>query len=55
MGAGVADFRDSFATIAQYITMTSILSFGLIGFWVLIAFHIANQFNKAIKEDKVVC
>ena len=55
MGAGVADFRDSFATIAQYITMTSILSFGMIGLWVLIAFHIANQFNKAIKEDKVVC
>ena len=55
MGAGVADFRDSFATIAQYITMTSILSFGLIGFWVLIAIYIADQFNKAIKEDKVVC
>ena len=55
MGAGVADFRDSFTTIAHYITMTSILSFGLIGFWVLIAFYIANQFNKAIKEDKVVC
>ncbi len=55
MGAGVAGFRDSFATIAQYIAMTSVLSFGLIGLWVLIAIYIANQFNKAIEEDTVVC
>lgn len=54
-GSAIAGFRQSFATIAQYITMTSFLSFGLIGLWILVAFYIANQFNKAIKEDKVVC
>lgn len=54
-GAWIANFRDSFGNIAQYIGMTTMLSFGLIGLWVLIAFYIANQFDKAIKEDKVVC
>lgn len=54
-GAGVAQYRDTFATIAQYITMTSLLSFGLIGFWFLIAYYMANKYDKAIKENKVVC
>lgn len=54
-GAAVADWRDSFTTIAQYITMTSLLSFGLIGLWFVIALYIANRFDKAIKENKVVC
>ena len=54
-GAFVATFRDNFTTIAAYLTMTSVLSFGLIGLWILIAIFVSGKFNKAIKDDTVVC
>lgn len=38
-----------------FLMVTSLLSFGLIGVWVLVALFVSKKYDKAIKENKVVC
>ena len=40
---------------AFYLTMASIMTLGLVGVWMVVAIYVAGVYNKAIKEDKVVC
>ncbi len=43
------------AGVALFITLSTGVSFGLIGVWFLVAIYAARVYNKAIAEDKVVC
>jgi len=38
-----------------FMTIASVASFGLLGLWVLVAFYVSAKYNKAVKEDSVVC
>jgi ATP:ADP antiporter, AAA family len=60
--SGVNLFRPTF--IAKYgfsdglmvfLTFTTIVSLGLVGVWVLTALFAAKTYNKAIKENTIVC
>jgi len=54
-GSLVNGFRASFTSVSAFLTMASFISFGLIGIWFFVAVYIAKTYNKAIKEDRVVC
>jgi ATP:ADP antiporter, AAA family len=41
--------------LVVFLTFTSITSFGLIGVWLMVALFAAKTYNKAIKENKIVC
>lgn len=41
--------------LSMYLAIASVASFGLLGLWVLVAFFVSAKYNKAIKEDRVVC
>lgn len=43
------------AGIPWFLTISSLLSVGLVGVWVVAALYIAKTYSKAIKEDRVVC
>jgi len=43
------------AGFALFVTIGTGVSFGLIGVWFFVAVYIARTYNKAIKEDRVVC
>lgn len=43
------------AGIALFVTMSTGISFGLIGVWFFVAMYAAKTYNKAIKEKKVIC
>lgn len=43
------------AGLSTFWTMSLLLSFGLIGLWLMIALFVAKSYNKAIKENRVVC
>lgn len=45
----------STAGVAMFVTLSSGMSFGLIGIWFFVGIYLAKQYNKAIKENKVVC
>ena len=32
-----------------------IITFGLIGVWLLVAIYVANTYDKAIREKRIVC
>lgn len=38
-----------------YLSIASIASFGLLGLWVIVAFFVSAKYNKAIKEDELIC
>jgi len=40
---------------AFYVVLSTVVSLGLIGVWVLIAIFVAKTYTQAIKENKVVC
>ena len=60
-GAYFNTFRASFlkasgpAGIAAFMTIFTIGSAGLIALWIPIAIYAATKYNKAVKENKVVC
>jgi len=39
----------------MYLGLASVASFGLLGLWILVAFYVSAKYDKAIKEDTVVC
>lgn len=41
--------------INKFLSIVTIVSLGLIGVWFVVAWYVAKTFNKAIKENKVVC
>ncbi len=43
------------AGMTMFLTMSAGLSFGLIGAWFLVVMFVAKTYNKAIKEERVVC
>jgi len=38
-----------------YIAVSSGITLGLIGIWIFIAIYVANKYNQATKENKVIC
>lgn len=54
-GASVVNAFRSTLGVSTFLTMSALISFGLIGFWVMIALYVAKSYNTAIKEKKVVC
>ncbi len=38
-----------------FMTIASVTSFGLLGLWVLVAFYVSGKYDKAVKNDEVVC
>lgn len=60
LGAGIATTRTTPWMVALggdffYLTVAFVMTLGLVGFWMFIAIYVAGAYNKAIKEDKVVC
>jgi len=62
IGSGINLFRGFLkssmgakAGVAFFITISTGVSFGLIGVWFFVAVYIARTYNKAIAEDRVVC
>jgi len=39
----------------MFLTISSIVSFGLIGLWLVVVFYVAKTYTKAIKDNRVVC
>jgi AAA family ATP:ADP antiporter len=50
----VNKFRADLA-LSTFLTMSAVISFGLIGVWVMVALYVAKSYNKAIKDKNVVC
>lgn len=62
LASGVNSFRfflknsmGSTAGVAMFVTLSSGMSFGLIGVWFFVGVYLAKKYNKAIAENKVVC
>jgi AAA family ATP:ADP antiporter len=60
--SGVNVFRPMFtknmgdvAGLSAFLTMTTIMSFGLVGVWLMVAMFAARSYNTAIKENTIVC
>lgn len=60
--SGVNAFRSMFKAkygaidgISAFLTMTTVMSFGLIGVWVFVAVFAASAYNRAIKQNTIVC
>jgi ATP:ADP antiporter, AAA family len=41
--------------LSVYLGIACITSFGLLSLWIIIAFYVSTQYNKAIKDDTLVC
>lgn len=41
--------------IARFLMFSSIISFGLVGVWLLVAIYVAKTYDKAMKEKRIVC
>jgi AAA family ATP:ADP antiporter len=41
--------------LSLFMTLASTASISLLVFWIIVAFYVAQKYNKAIKEDTVVC
>lgn len=41
--------------VARFLMFSSIISFGLVGVWLLVAIYVAKTYDKAIKEKRIVC
>lgn len=60
--SGVNVFRASFQKaygaldgVAMFLTMTTFMSFGLIGVWLLVVMMVASAYTRAIKDKTIVC
>jgi AAA family ATP:ADP antiporter len=61
-GAGITLIRkplkEAYGAVAGvdlFLTISSIISFGLIGFWFIVILYVSKTYTKAIKDNKVVC
>lgn len=52
--SGVNFFRGHLA-LSTFLTMSAVISFGLIAGWIIIALYVARSYNQAIKNKSVVC
>ncbi len=41
--------------VARFLMVSSLISFGLVGVWLLVAIYVAKTYDNAIKEKKIVC
>jgi AAA family ATP:ADP antiporter len=41
--------------VTRFLMFSSVISFGLIGVWLLVAVYVAKTYDKAIKEKRIVC
>lgn len=41
--------------VARFLMFSSIISFGLVGAWLLVAMYVAGIYDKAMKEKRIVC
>jgi len=41
--------------IARFLMFSSLISFGLVGVWLLVAIYVAKTYDKAMKEKRIVC
>ena len=41
--------------VARFLMFSSMISFGIIGLWLFVAIYVAKKYDKAIKENRVVC
>jgi AAA family ATP:ADP antiporter len=41
--------------VTRFLMFSSMISFGLIGVWLLVAIYVAKTYDKAIKEKRIVC
>jgi len=41
--------------VARFLMFSSLISFGLVGVWLLVAIYVAKTYDKAIKEKRIVC
>jgi AAA family ATP:ADP antiporter len=53
-GSSFAGLR-SVLGVNSFLSIAALASMGMIGIWVLAAMYIAKKYNKAIKDDTVVC
>jgi len=54
-GGSLINLIKKFVTPELFVSISSILSFGLIGGWVILALYLARTHKKAVTENKVVC
>lgn len=62
VSSGINKYRAAFIKkfgradgLANFWTMSLLISFGLVGLWLFFALYVAKTYNKAIKEKKIVC
>lgn len=41
--------------VARFLMFSSLVSFGLVGVWLVVAIYVAKTYDNAIKEKKIVC
>jgi ATP:ADP antiporter, AAA family len=41
--------------VARFLVFSSLISFGLVGVWLLVAVYVAGVYDKAIQEKRIVC
>ena len=41
--------------VARFLMVSSLISFGMVGVWLLVAIYVAKTYDVAIKEKKIVC
>jgi ATP:ADP antiporter, AAA family len=54
-GGSLINLVQKFVTPELFITVSSLVSFGLIGGWVFCALYLGKTHKKAVSENKVVC
>lgn len=61
-GSVINTFRHKFiglygleSGLSMFWSMSLFLSFGMIGVWIFVVFYVAKLYNKAMKENRVVC
>ncbi|EKD23301.1 MAG: hypothetical protein ACD_82C00149G0001 [uncultured bacterium] len=51
----IGSWVNTFGGASYYLMMSSVISLGITGLWVFIAIYIAKTYNKAVKENKIIC
>ena len=62
IGSVINTFRSTFKAqygvvegVVRFLTFSSLISLGCIGFWVFIALYVAKTYDSAVKEKRIVC
>lgn len=61
-GSVINGFRDPLVVslgaidgVARFLMFSSVISFGFVGVWLLVAVYVAGVYDKAIREKRIVC